>query len=137
MVKTLGAGLPTILCPSLSHYLEHNIPHPVPCIALYQGQVLPGPHGDLPRHEGDGDKGRQQRRLDVGGTVVIMPCLMVPIGYHPALLIQVGREYIQRRLQIMVHHARFKLQSGQARHAAGGEAGNGAGADAVFFARLG
>ena len=134
--ERLNAGRSAPTLHSLSHHLEHNVPHPVPGVALDEGQVLPGPYSDFAVHKRHRDEGGQQRRLDVGGAIVVMPGLMMPVRHHPPLLIQIGGEHIQRRLQVVVHNARLELQGRQARHAAGGEAGDRPGRDAVLPACL-
>ena len=67
-------------------------------------------------------------------AVIIVPGIVVVIMNDRTGLIAVGRKDVHRRLEVMVDHARLKLQRGQAGNTAGGKAGDRAGLHAGLAA---
>ena len=65
-----------------------------------------------------------------------MPGVVVVVVDHAAGLVRIGREYVHRGLEVVVHHARLKFQRGQARDAAGREPGDNARLHACIAARI-
>ena len=41
----------------VGHDLKHDVPHPIPGVALHQGQILPGAQRHSSRHNGHRDEG--------------------------------------------------------------------------------
>ena len=96
-----------------SHHLEDDVPHPVAGIAFHKCEILPGADRDLAVNEGNRDKGRQDQGVDVGGTIIIVPGVMVAVVDDMSLFIAVGGDALHGFPHVVLYKSGLEFERRQ------------------------
>ena len=95
------------------HYVKNNVADPVAGIAFHQREVLPGTNGVFSVDEGNGDKRGHQKGVDVGGSVVVMPGIVVTVVDNVSSFIAVGRDALHGFPHVVLYKSGLEFERRQ------------------------
>lgn len=121
---------------SLAHYLEDDLPVPVARIAFNEGKVLPGACGDFSVHKRDCYERGQDQGVNVGGSVVIMPGIVVAVGTDIPVLVAVRGNALHSFPDVVPDEPRLKFQRRQRGNPSGSEPCDDPALDFLFLTGL-